>query len=93
VCPRAQDDGAPSTSYNGNGNGAAAANGNGNGSDGIQMQPQKRATGLTVRVRAMVKHFSTAKGVFRAVDGVDVDVQPSSIVALLGPSGARARDL
>jgi ABC-type sulfate/molybdate transport systems ATPase subunit len=36
----------------------------------------------------MVKHFSTAKGVFRAVDGVDVDIEPSSIVALLGPSGS-----
>ena len=31
---------------------------------------------------------STPKGVFRAVDGVDVDIEPSSIVALLGPSGS-----
>jgi sulfate transport system ATP-binding protein len=36
----------------------------------------------------MVKHFNTAKGVFRAVDGVDVDIPPSSICALLGPSGS-----
>jgi ABC-type sulfate/molybdate transport systems ATPase subunit len=36
----------------------------------------------------MVKHFSTAKGLFRAVDGVDVDIEPSTIVALLGPSGS-----
>lgn len=36
----------------------------------------------------MLKHFNTSKGVFKAVDGVDVDVEPSSIVALLGPSGS-----
>lgn len=36
----------------------------------------------------MVKHFNTPKGVFRAVDGVDVDVEPSTICALLGPSGS-----
>ncbi|PNH04887.1 Sulfate/thiosulfate import ATP-binding protein CysA, partial [Tetrabaena socialis] len=39
-------------------------------------------------VRNMVKHFSTAKGLFRAVDGVDVSIEPSSITALLGPSGS-----
>jgi ABC-type glutathione transport system ATPase component len=42
----------------------------------------------TLQVRNMVKHFKTAKGVFKAVDGVDVDIEPSSIVALLGPSGS-----
>ncbi|KAI8473163.1 MAG: P-loop containing nucleoside triphosphate hydrolase protein [Monoraphidium minutum] len=36
----------------------------------------------------MVKHFNTAKGVFKAVQGIDVDIEPSSIVALLGPSGS-----
>jgi len=36
----------------------------------------------------MVKHFNTNKGVFKAVQGIDVDVEPSSIVALLGPSGS-----
>lgn len=59
-----------------------------NGYDGIVMQPLKRPPGLFVRVRGMVKHFNTVKGVFKAVDGVDVDVEPSSIVALLGPSGS-----
>lgn len=53
------------------------------------MNPQKTiAAGLNVRVRNMVKHFNTPKGVFRAVDGVDVDIEPSTIVALLGPSGS-----
>ncbi|KAF6258780.1 chloroplast ATP-binding protein [Scenedesmus sp. NREL 46B-D3] len=56
--------------------------------DGIQLEQQQQPTGLYVRVRGMVKHFNTAKGVFRAVDGVDVDVPPSSICALLGPSGS-----
>jgi hypothetical protein len=32
----------------------------------------------------MVKHFNAGSGVFKAVDGVDVDVEPSTIVALLG---------
>lgn len=35
-----------------------------------------------------MKHFNTAKGVFKAVNDVDVDIEPSSIVALLGPSGS-----
>lgn len=57
--------------------------------EGIVMQPQRASPqGLTVTVRNMVKHFNTPKGVFRAVDGVDVEVEPSSIVALLGPSGS-----
>lgn len=82
-----------STSYSGNGAGSSQQSSsrpslNGSGSaDGIQMQPSKRALGLYVRVRNMVKHFNTTKGVFKAVDGVDVDVEPSSITALLGPSG------
>jgi ABC-type oligopeptide transport system ATPase subunit len=36
----------------------------------------------------MFKHYNTPKGIFRAVDGVDVDIEPGSIVALLGPSGS-----
>ncbi|PNW82098.1 hypothetical protein CHLRE_06g273750v5 [Chlamydomonas reinhardtii] len=56
--------------------------------EGIITDAPTRPTGLYVRVRNMVKHFSTAKGLFRAVDGVDVDIEPSSIVALLGPSGS-----
>jgi ABC-type sugar transport system ATPase subunit len=36
----------------------------------------------------MVKHFNTPRGVFKAVDGVDVDVEASGIIALLGPSGS-----
>jgi sulfate transport system ATP-binding protein len=65
-----------------------------NGYDGVAMPPRDATSvlgGLTVRVRGMVKHFPTAGGrggVFRAVDGVDVDIEPSSIVALLGPSGS-----
>eukprot|EP00983_Pelagomonas_calceolata_P132811 1161907-Pelagomonas_calceolata.AAC.10 len=36
----------------------------------------------------MIKHFNAGSGVFKAVDGVDVDIEPSTIVALLGPSGS-----
>ncbi|KIY93000.1 sulfate transport system ATP-binding protein [Monoraphidium neglectum] len=55
--------------------------------EGIELEPQ-RNPGLLVRVRDMVKHFNTAKGVFKAVQGVDVNIEPSSICALLGPSGS-----
>ena len=41
-----------------------------------------------VQVRDMVKHFQTSNGVFKAVDGISVDIEPSSITALLGPSGS-----
>ncbi len=36
----------------------------------------------------MLKHFRTTNGVFKAVDGIDIDIEPSTIVALLGPSGS-----
>jgi ABC-type sugar transport system ATPase subunit len=42
----------------------------------------------SVQVRGMVKHFNTPRGVFKAVDGVNVDVEASGIIALLGPSGS-----
>jgi len=56
--------------------------------DGIVAEVPSRPSSLYVRVRGMVKHFNTAKGVFKAVNDVDVDVEPSTIVALLGPSGS-----
>uniref|UniRef100_A0A699ZS69 CysA-like protein n=1 Tax=Haematococcus lacustris TaxID=44745 RepID=A0A699ZS69_HAELA len=56
--------------------------------DGIIAEVPVKPASLYVRVRRMVKHFNTAKGVFKAVDGVDVNVEPSTIVALLGPSGS-----
>ncbi|KAG1677593.1 hypothetical protein FOA52_014491 [Chlamydomonas sp. UWO 241] len=56
--------------------------------NGIIMEPKQRPTGLRVRVRSMYKNYTTAKGVFQAVNNVDVDVEPSTIVALLGPSGS-----
>lgn len=57
--------------------------------DGIISEAPPKPSSLQVRVRDMVKHFSSGSGgVFKAVDGVDVDIEPSSIVALLGPSGS-----
>ena len=32
----------------------------------------------------MVKHFHTKRGLFKAVDGVSVDMAPGTITALLG---------
>lgn len=36
----------------------------------------------------MVKHFETRRGLFKAVDGVSIDMAPGTITALLGPSGS-----
>jgi sulfate transport system ATP-binding protein len=36
----------------------------------------------------MVKHFKTRKGLFKAVDGVSMKLEPGTITALLGPSGS-----
>lgn len=55
---------------------------------GLNKYASQLALSHTVQVRDMVKHFNTTKGVFRAVDGIDVDIPPSSICALLGPSGS-----
>ena len=41
-----------------------------------------------MQLRNLSKYFKTAKGVYKAVDAVDLDIQPSSITALLGPSGS-----
>ena len=38
----------------------------------------------------MRKEFTTKKGLFVAVDGVSIDVEPNTLVALLGPSGSGA---
>ena len=47
--------------------------------------------GARVEVRGMVKHFETRRGLFKAVNGVDVTIEPGTITALLGPSGSGAR--
>lgn len=36
----------------------------------------------------MRKEFKTKKGPFLAVDDVSIDVEPNTLVALLGPSGS-----
>jgi len=56
--------------------------------DGIIAEVPPKPSSLYVRVRNMIKHFNAGSGVFKAVDGVDVDIEPSTIVALLGPSGS-----
>ncbi len=40
-----------------------------------------------IRIEALAKHYATSSGVVRAVDGVTVDVEPGSSLALTGPSG------
>jgi putative ABC transport system ATP-binding protein len=40
-----------------------------------------------IRLEEVVKHYRTGAGVVRAVDGVSLDVEPGSSVAVTGPSG------
>ena len=40
----------------------------------------------------MRKEYRTKKGLFVAANGVSLEVQPNSLVALLGPSGSGPRD-
>jgi hypothetical protein len=43
---------------------------------------------LLRQASGIVKDYRTRKGVFRAVNGVDLEVAANSLVALLGPSGS-----
>jgi sulfate transport system ATP-binding protein len=45
-------------------------------------------TGARVEVSNISKLFKTSKGLFKAVDGVTVTLEPGTITALLGPSGS-----
>jgi putative ABC transport system ATP-binding protein len=40
-----------------------------------------------IRLRGVVKHYPAAAGVVRAVDGIDLEVEGGSSVAITGPSG------
>lgn len=62
----------PSTS-----NGAAA-----------EAPPTSPRRGARIMVQDMVKHFKTRRGMFKAVDGVSVTLEPGTITTLLGPSGS-----
>ena len=51
--------------------------------------PLNSSSGLSCpQVRDMRKEYRTKKGLFVAADGVSLEVQPNSLVALLGPSGS-----
>jgi len=41
----------------------------------------------SIRLRGLVKHYSAPAGVVRAVDGIDLDVEGGTSVAITGPSG------
>jgi ABC-type lipoprotein export system ATPase subunit len=40
-----------------------------------------------IRLESVIKHYKLASGVVRAVDGIDLEVAPSTSVAVIGPSG------
>ena len=52
--------------------------------------PALKVRGAKVVVQDMVKHFETRRGLFKAVNGASVDMEPGTITALLGPSGSGA---
>jgi ABC-type lipoprotein export system ATPase subunit len=41
----------------------------------------------TLRARGLKKYYGKGTGLVRAVDGVDVDIEPGETVAIMGPSG------
>jgi putative ABC transport system ATP-binding protein len=40
-----------------------------------------------IRVDAVVRHYETAAGTVRAVDGISLEIDPGSSLAIVGPSG------
>ena len=44
-------------------------------------------TGAPIRIEALSKHYETSAGVVRAVDGVTIEVEPGTSLAVTGPSG------
>ena len=48
------------------------------------LTPSPTATQHALRLRGVKKHF----GQFAALDGIDLDVAPSEVVAIIGPSGS-----
>ena len=40
-----------------------------------------------IRIEALSKHYETAAGIVRAVDGVSLEVEPGGSLAVTGPSG------
>jgi putative ABC transport system ATP-binding protein len=44
-------------------------------------------SGAGIRLIDVAKHYPTAAGLVRSVDGVDLEVEPGTSVAIVGPSG------
>ena len=44
-------------------------------------------TGAPIRIEALSKHYETSAGVVRAVDGVTIEIEPGTSLAVTGPSG------
>jgi ABC-type lipoprotein export system ATPase subunit len=44
-------------------------------------------TPTAIRLGSVVKHYTTPAGVVRAVDGISLEVEPGTSLAIMGPSG------